>query len=242
MRTMMKATMVAAFLAALALATGCEDTPLLAGKDYKMTLVAQPVPNETLKWNIYATVVSDTNVAQRGISVFFTSTAGTLGSNGQGVTTKSNGQATDVLTVASTDPLSITVTATSAALTKTVTVATGVCAQNTAPTAVISPADAQTLGAGTKDTFVSASDVVGTDSIDDHTAVGDLSYHWDCGDPVNNPSSTENHVTCKYKYKTDPVDYFITLTVTDNGLPEHTDCPHLTSGSATITVHVPAGT
>ena len=48
MRTMMTAWVIALFLAVMALASGCEDTPLTAAKDDEMFLVALPSTVETM--------------------------------------------------------------------------------------------------------------------------------------------------------------------------------------------------
>jgi len=243
MRTIMRATIAAAFLAALALATGCEDTPLFAGKDYKMTLVADPGPDDedgAETWNIYATVVSDTNVAQNGITVFFSTTGGQLRSSGQGVTTHSDGRAADILTVQEDDPASITVTATSAALTKTVTVThtvSGVCESNTAPTAVIEPPGTQTFPAGVVNTTRNTTLLDGTSSFDLESEI--QSYSWTCDDgstPIQTPTAT-----CTYTYQATARSYTIRLVVTDEGLNGHSECA-LPSVAATLQVDVPAGT
>jgi hypothetical protein len=245
MRTLMKATTAAAFLAALALATGCEDTPLFAGKDFKMTLVAEPgEPNDAGKptWNVIATIVNDTGIPQHGITVLFSSTSGgslTLGTAGD--TTDSNGRAVDVLTVEPDAPSSITVTATSAALTKTVTITTtgaGDCDINTPPTAEINPSGDILLppkGTGTN-TTVSTSDLSGTSSTDHQTPTAGFDYLWDCGGGTST-SSTDDHVVCTYSYQAATTPYTITLTVTDGGLIDVPGCEK--SGQTSLTVTVP---
>jgi hypothetical protein len=244
MRTIMRASILAAFLAALALATGCEDTPLLAGKDFKMTLVAEMDAQATEPtWNIIASVVDANNVAQSGITVFFSATAGgSLLHGSQGVSTHSDGRAVDVLTLLPNAPSSITVTATSAALSKTVTVTTtgaGVCDVNTPPTAAINPSGDILLppkGTGTN-TTVSTPDLSGTASTDLQTPTAGLSYLWDCGGGTS-PSLTDDHVVCTYTYQAATTPYTITLTVTDNGLIDHSpECDK--SGQTSLTVTVP---
>lgn len=245
MRTMMKASMLAAFLVALALATGCEDSPLFAGKDFKMTLVAEAgdVVAGNATWNIVAIVVNDTSVPQHGITVAFSATnGGSLEHGSSGDTTDSNGRAVDVLTVEPGAPASITVTATSAALTKSVTITTtgaGLCDINTPPTAAINPAADFALppkGTGTN-TTVSTPSLSGTSSTDLQTPSGSLIYSWDCGGGTS-PSLTEDHVICTYTYQAAGAPYVITLTVTDRGLVGHeSECEQ--TGSASLTVTVP---
>lgn len=243
MRTMMRATMVAAFLAGLALATGCEDTPLLAGKDFKMTLVAEEDPAAAEPtWNIIASVVNDTNVAQSGITVFFSTTnGGSLLHGSQGVSTHSDGRAVDVLTLLPGAPTSITVTATSAALTKTVTITTtgaGICDINTPPTAVIVPSGTQTLPAGVTGT---AHDLLldGTQSTDLQTLGANLHFLWDC--QGSNSLKTTPTATCTYTNGATEGNFTVTLTVTDDGLVGHESECELTA-TATIDVTVPKAT
>lgn len=244
MRTMMKASTLAIFLAALALATGCEDTPLLAGKDFKMTLVAEVNTDPDLTeptWNIIASVVNEANVAQSGITVFFSSTTGGVLAHGSaGVSTHSDGRAVETLTLAPDAPASITVTASSAALTKTVNVTTtgaGTCDINTPPTAVINPSSIPTLPGKTgTETTVPTPNLSGATSHDHQTAVENLSYSWDC-DGGNSTSTTEDHIICVYTYQTEQQQHTITLTVTDDGLQDETGCEK--SEEATITVTVP---
>jgi hypothetical protein len=125
----MTTSMIVAFLAALALATGCEDSTV-AGKDSTMVLVASPStvqvdpaadpPTDTT--TIVATILSVTGFPAKGIKVFFGATGGVLDPENVGVITNSDGLAAVQLTVGADDPAEITVTATSASLTKTVVV------------------------------------------------------------------------------------------------------------------------
>lgn len=249
MRTMMRATIAAAFLAALALATGCEDTPLTAGKDFKMTVVASPStvdfpPGDTndVDVEIFATIVSDTSVPQAGLTVLFTtsSNASPLESQGQGRETDGTGIARDTLHVQSDAPASITVTASSGALTKTVTVTktvTGVCDANSAPTAVIAPSTIPAFPAGATGTTHATPTLLGTASHDDESG---WSYLWDCGGGTS-PSLTDDQVICTYTYGAAATQHTITLVVTDDGLDGHPECA-LPSAPATVQVDVPAGT
>jgi hypothetical protein len=240
MRTMMRASTIAVFLAALALATGCEDTPLLAGKDFKMTVTAEADPDALEPtWNIIANVVNEANVAQPGITVFFAaSSGGVLLHGSQGATTNSGGRAVDVLTLDASAPSSITVTATSAALSKTVTVTTtgeGICDINTPPTAVIDPPSDRTLPAKTgTETTVATPNLSATNSTDLQSA--NLSYLWDCGGGTST-STVEDHIICVYTYQAADGHYTITLTVTDEGLVGHeSECQKSSETSIGITV------
>ena len=88
MRTMMRVWMIAVFVAALAIASGCEDSPLTAGKDFTMGLVANPSskvivpPATSFDSTISATVLNATGVPKSGLTVYFTTTGGVLDSNG----------------------------------------------------------------------------------------------------------------------------------------------------------------
>lgn len=239
MRTLMRASMLVAFLAALALGTGCEDTPLFAGKDFKMTLVA--VNQTDVTWDIVATIVNVTDIPQQGITVdFSSSTGGSLLHGTAGVTTHSDGRAVDVLTVQAGAPSSIIVTATSAALTKTVTITTssgGVCSINTPPTAAILPSGTQTLPAGLLNASQSL-DLDGSTSSDLQTPSASLHYLWDC--QGSNTLKTTATPTCTYTNQNVDTTYTVTLTVTDEGLNDHPECK--LSASATLDVVVPKGT
>jgi len=156
MRTLMRTSMIAAFLAALALAVGCEDSPLAPGKDFTMALVASPSTVlidpaqgiDSAQSSIVATILNASGVPQKGITVFFSNSGGVLASGGAGVVTDSGGNALDVLTVRSVDGAEISVSATSAALTKSVKVAKSTVATNRPPVPLIvpTPRDEQVLG------------------------------------------------------------------------------------------------
>jgi hypothetical protein len=180
-------------------------------------------------------------VAQDGITVFFSSTTGGVLAHGaSGVSTHSDGRAIDVLTLAPGAPASITVTATSAALTKTVTVGTtgaGVCGLNTAPTVKIDPNPTTAPEKTGSNTTVSVT-LNSTGTIDLQTDTEDLTYSWNCGaggSPTG--ATTDDHVVCTYTYKATDEIYSVTLTVTDDGLNGET-CEDL-SGEETASVTVP---
>ena len=248
MRTFMKASMIAAFLAALAAATGCEDSPIAIGKDFKMYLLANPssvevdpnnIPDPPPTSTIVATIVNGSGVPQKGIDVFFITTSGTLASNARPVTTDSSGYAYDVLTINPTGPAETTVTATATSLTQSVKVTKtgGICSTNVPPTARIVPSAAQILPAGVVGAQVSTSELSGATSSD--TVGGIASYSWTCFDgdtPVVGPT-----VTCTYTYGDTQTVYTISLKVTDTGLPGHPECA-LTSAAATVAITVPKGT
>jgi len=248
MRTLMRAWMIAVFLAALAIASGCEDSPLTAGKDFKMFLLANPSsvqvdpdhPSVPLTSTIVATIVNATGVPQKGIVVFFGSTpGGELASNTHPVPTDSNGNAYDTLTVDPNGPVEVSVTATSTALTQSVKVTRtgGVCSTNTAPTARIVPSATQTFPAGAVDSTHDTGMLSGLTSSD--TQNGIQNYTWTCFDgdvPVLGPA-----VTCTYTYESSAKTYTIKLVVTDQGLTGHPECAR-SSAPATVTVNVPVGT
>ena len=193
MRTMMRTLTIVAFVAALALAVGCEDTPLTAGKDFTMTLVAKPAtvfidPAQgvnTANTSIVASVLDSTGVPQKGITVFFSNTGGVLASGNAGVTTDSGGIAADVLTVRVQDAAEISVTATSATLAQTVKVTKTTVATNHPPVAkiVASPSFEQAIGL----TVV----FDGSTSSDPDAGDGVAGYSWviTSDDPTQSPIS-----------------------------------------------------
>jgi hypothetical protein len=156
MRTMMRVLPPAMLIVAAAFSLGCEDSPLSAGKDYTMTLIAQPqtvVINpatgiDSAQTSILATVLNKDSVPQQGVTVYFSNKGGTLNSGVSGVKTNASGIASDTLTVTTNDPAEIDVTATSAALTATVKITKSTVAVNRPPTAGIAavPADEQATG------------------------------------------------------------------------------------------------
>jgi len=143
MRTLMTAWMIALFLVILAVASGCEDSPVTAGEGDQIYLVALPPTvhvdpdNATapMTSTIVATIVNATGVPKKDVLVFFGSDGGELASGSQPVSTDSNGNAYDVLTIQPSGPGDIPVVATSTSLTQTVTVTNGACDDNPAPTA-----------------------------------------------------------------------------------------------------------
>ena len=159
MRTMLRtstAAAVALLAVVAALSTGCEDSPLTAGSDFTMSLVAKPGtvvidPGQGItsaETSIVATVLNADGVPQQGINVFFSNNGGTLASGSKAIKTDNAGIATDKLTVTSSDGAEIEVTATSASLIKTVTVIKSAVAVNRPPSAGIaaSPQHEQAVG------------------------------------------------------------------------------------------------
>ena len=158
MRTMMRAWMIAALLAALAIASGCEDTPLTAGKDFTLSLVATPSTVlidpargiNSADSSIVARILNAAGVPQKNLTVYFSSIngGGVLASGGEGVTTDANGVAHDVLTVRKDDGAEVTVSASSSTLTQTVKVTKSIVPANRPPVATIvaSPAGEQAVG------------------------------------------------------------------------------------------------
>ncbi len=135
-------------IAALALAfalTGCEDTAVTVPTDGVITMNANPgtvvldpdngITTGTSK--ITAAVFESTGAALQGVSVRFSTSGGALASNGSPVKTDANGLAFDTLTVTTTDPAEITVTAESSSVVQTVTVALQIVGANQQPRATI---------------------------------------------------------------------------------------------------------
>jgi hypothetical protein len=157
MTTRRGAWIAAAALAAAAIVLpGCEDSPLTAGKDFTMTIIAQPgtvlidpsADLNTATSTIIVTVLNANAVPQSGITVYFSNNGGTLQSGRNGVKTDSAGIASDVLTVTADDPATIKVTATSASLSEDVTITKSSVAGNRPPVPLIvaSPASQQSAG------------------------------------------------------------------------------------------------
>jgi len=243
MRTMVTAWMIAAFLAVLAIASGCEDSPMTAGKDFKMILIANPssvridpVNDPTPTSTLVATIVNATGAPQKGFLVFFSSNGGELASDTQGIATDSNGNAYDTLTVSAQDPAEISVTATSTTLTQTVKVAKTVfdaCAANAAPTAAFT---ASTPAPGNPDDTRQVS----LNSTSSDTSPGVIqTYVWDCGNGL--PGVGDQTATCDYVVGAVTRSYTITLTVTDNGFggpgPTYT-CQKSTTITHTVSIGV----
>lgn len=216
----LKGSMIAAFLAALVAAPGCEDSGISAGKDYQMYLVALPPtvhvdpddPTAPLTSRIVATIVTDTGVPKEGLLVFFGADGGTLSSNNQPVETDSNGNAFDTLTLDPGGPGDVTVVATSTALSDSVTVTNGACAANPAPVAEF-PVPANPA-AGNVGEIVSVNLSAATSS---DTAPGLIvSYAWNCGNGTS--GGTTASAVCEYTVTSTKQTYQITLTIKDNGL------------------------
>jgi hypothetical protein len=231
---MMTAWVIALFLAVMALASGCEDTPLTAAKDDEMFLVALPStvhadpanPTESIASTIVATVVSAAGTPREGLLVFFGADGGQLTSGTQPVTTDSGGNAQTTLLVDPGGPGSITVTSSSASLSETVTVTNGACSDNPAPTASFAVTDpaAGHVGDPKPVALVSTSTDVLPGMI--------TSYDWNCG---NGTSEVGHDATCDYTVEATKKTYTITLTVKDNGLASGTTAPFPCQKSATIT-------
>ena len=216
MRILTTTSVIAAFVAALLLASGCEDSPLTAGKDYKIFLSASkttvypdPTPGSGGDSStITATVVSDTGVPQKGFLVFFGTDGGALATAG-GVTTDGNGNASNDLTVTLTTPPIITVTATSSSLSGTVKITNGdFCTTGSTNTPPVVDFNVTPPVAG--------SGVVGLQSTASD-AGGIATYAWNCGGGSLTPPGTGASATCTYIVGTVVKQYTITLTVTDNG-------------------------
>jgi hypothetical protein len=225
MRTLTTTSLIAAFLAALLLAPGCEDSPLTAGANYKMILFANPTalrfdpahPDPPPTASIVATIVSDTGIPQKGYLVYFSSNGGVLSSGTQGIKTDANGAATDTLTVGAQDPPSITVTATSTTLTQNVTVTKTIVGANHPPVATIvaSPTVQQAAGRPVGFDGSTSSDPDAGDYI--------AHYKWvvtssNPDDPAQNPIVQEGASVSSISFAafTNPQTLTVALTVTDH--------------------------
>ncbi len=242
MQTMMRAWMIAAFLAVLAIASGCEDSPVTAAEDDQMFLLALPPtvhvdpdnPTGPMTSTIVATIVSATGTPKEGLLVFFSSSGGELRSGTQPIATDSNGNAYDPLTVLPGGPGDISVTATSTSLTKTVTVSNGACEANIAPTAAFTVGDPIPNTDGTKSVQL-------TSTSTDPTPGQIKSWDWDCGNNVTSAGTTPT-ATCVYQVGALTQIYTIKLTVKDDGLggtgPTYT-CQKSSTIPHTVTITVP---
>ena len=234
-----------------ALLSSCEDSPLTAGTDATIILIAQPEtvfldpPNNvnSATTKLIATVLNAEGVPQSGITVNFFNEAGTLASGSSGVTTNSSGAAIDTLTVGVNDPDSFDVTAISGALSESITItkATGIaCNSNSAPTARIAgAATQQLLGPVGPKAFA----VDGALSDDQETLID--AYIFNCGNgtaPVPG-GGNDPQVMCTYDIQATPRTYTLSLQVRDKGNGIETggsyECAK-TSTAATIQVVVTA--
>jgi hypothetical protein len=196
MRTMITVWLVAALLAVLAIATGCEDSPLTAGKDFTMNLTASPSTVRldplngvnTAQTTIAASIFNATGAPQSGLTVYFSTSGGALSSGVNGVVTNSAGLASDVLTVSSQDGATITVTASSAALQQTVQVTSTTAAANHAPVATIvaSPVNEQAVNRAVTFSGSSSTDPDAGDTI--------IKYHWSVSSSAPDPGWTNPFV------------------------------------------------
>jgi PKD domain len=242
MRIMMKAAVMAAILAALLAGTGCEDSPVTAGANYTINLLANPSTvvldqsggSASAEVMLTALVLSDTGVPQKGFVVLFSTTDGELATGTLGVTTDGNGLAHDVLTVSSASTITVTATSTSLSATATVTVTQpNSCDANVAPVAkIVGPAS---VTGAPGDTVSFVGDAASSADPPSGVIVG---YQWDCGDGIHSGSLAT--ISCPYVIPVaTAAQYTITLVVKDNGLggsgPSYT-CQK--SGSTTKVVTV----
>lgn len=247
MRSLITVSLIAVFVAALLAATGCEDTPLVAGEDASMTLAYDPPDPSfedttvtSIASRVSAVVLSADGIPQPGISVQFSATGGTLDSHGDFRDTDSHGVAVDTVRVdRAAAGAEMTVTARSGALTDSVTIPTELCTGNVRPTAAITPAAAQTLPAGVVGTTVTAATLSGGTSSDPPPDPTALTYSWTCFTGAT--AQTTSSVTCQYTYEATAKTYTITLVVKDSGLTGSPQCA-LSSTPQTVTINVPAGT
>jgi hypothetical protein len=241
MRTMITIWIIAAFLAVLAIASGCEDSPITAAKDDSMYLVALPstvhvnpeAPTDPMPSSIVATVVSAAGTPKSGLLVFFSSDGGTMASGSQPVATDSNGNAYDTLLVEPGGPGTIVVTGTSTSLSQTATVTNGACVANTAPVAAFPQPDTPPAGAAGTTVAVNVNGSTSSDTAPGHI----VSYEWTCG---NGNTETGATAVCEYVIGTTSAPRTITLTVKDDGLGGTApyDCQKTTSISRIVQINV----
>ncbi len=224
-RTLTTTLVLSAFLAGLAIATGCTDSPLAVGANFKLNLIANPSsvnvdpsnPGNTATSTLVASVVDGNGVPQKGYAVIFSSDGGALSSGTSAVTTDSSGNAYDTLTVGVSDGTTINITATCSTLSATAKVTKNTidpCANNTAPTAVITGGGA--LPSGQLDATLN-----GSGSTDPETSI--TNYAWDCGNGVTDAGPNLTQMTCTYAGPVQtPQTKSVKLTVTDAGLPDGT--------------------
>jgi len=130
MRTLNVPTAALLVAAGVLFVTGCEDTPLVADPDGEMVVTASPaivVIDEAAGESegtstISAQVFDSGGLPMDEVGITFTTGGGTLASGGNPVNTNGSGRATDVLTLGTDDPETVTVTARSAKVTGTVDV------------------------------------------------------------------------------------------------------------------------
>ena len=244
MRTFMTISLIVLFLAALAAATGCEDTPLTPGADSTMTVVANPQtlvfqPTDTeLTSLISAVIVDEAGVPLPGAAVLFSTTSGSMSSNGNFVETDGSGKASDTLTVPDTGPATVTVTATAGAISETVNLTKTDSTTNNPPVARI-------VTAPTFEQVVNGSiELNGSSSTDPDSGDGIASYSWRITSPTEPEIMRTGVSTILSGYPT-PQALTITLTVEDSrGLPGTTSmtyqivtdrsCAHNTAPVAVI--------
>lgn len=245
MRTLLKSSVIAAFVVSLIVASGCVQSPLTPGANYKILLAANPTtvsvdPSATpptATSTLTATVLSDLGVPQKGYAVYFTTDGGLLSSASQPVKTDSNGNAHDTLTVGTSDPASINVTATSTTLTATVKVTKSTvdpCAANTAPTAGIVVTGTPDPGAVGATVRFSASASSSTDP-PRNVITG---YQWTCVGGTPFGSLTADTVACDYVVASVTKIYTVTLVVKDDGLGNSPPTCQKSSVAATQSVTV----
>ena len=249
MRTLLKSSVIAAFVVSLVASLGCDQSPLTPGANYKMLIAANPTtvsvdPSATpptATSTLTATVLSDTGVPQKGYAVYFSTDGGLLASASNPVKTDSNGNAHDTLTVGTLDAAAINVTATSTTLTATVKVTKTTldpCAANTAPTAGIVVTATPDPGAVGDTVRFSASASSSTDS--PRNVI--LGYQWTClgGTPFG--VLTADTVACDYVVGSVTKIYSVTLVVKDDGLGDSPPTCQKSSVAATQSVTVAVAT
>lgn len=197
----------------------CDSTDPTAPESSTLDVSANPTSvdlssAQSATSTITALVLNESGVGVPGIKVYFTTTSGTLASNGNGVKTGSNGSAKDVLTLRTNDDdATVSARAPGIAGEQTVTVSTEGPAGNTAPIARITVSSA-IAKIGESISFN------GSDSSDSDGTV--QTWKWTFNYPTGSGTTTEvvqgNAAAASIVSKTFPAAGTVTasLQVTDN--------------------------
>lgn len=190
---------------------GCKDTDLLAPSGGTIQLTANPqtiVFDSGLDYGLTtltAQVFDENSQPQENVIVTFATEAGVLASGGTPITTNANGFARDTLRVSASDPASITVTAQSGTVSKTVDVSVP-CPGNDSPVAEAGSPP----GSAVADTDIT----LNGSATDTETPSAELTFVWNCGTGGTTGDPNSATVICRYS-TADPKT--ATLTVTDDG-------------------------
>jgi hypothetical protein len=216
-----------------ALAGACEKGEVLAPTDSTMTLTADKtevvfgLDLQPVNVKLTAQVLASGGYPNQGVSVRFSvsTSKGTLASGGQSVVTNSDNVAQDTLTLRPDAPSSVTVTATSGDLSKTLTITTSSAACTNSPP--VANAGADSLGNTKARNTPFPLDLDGSGSTDFGSAKRDSDhYAWDCGNGASGTATVTDHLgdyryaQCTYTQTatTASQSWTVKLTVTNDGI------------------------